>query len=483
MRWLLAALFALPMAAADPVRLLILTGQHDKWHDWRSTTALLEDALKRTGRFEVRVTEEPRGLTADALRDYDALLVNYNGPRLPAASEKAIAEFVRSGKGLASFHAVTYGPWMGNRQKPDNSWELVEGWADWSDLVGVTWPTADIGHAPRGAFTVKVADATHAIATGMPAEWTVSDELYHKQVHKPGNAVVTNAFSDKAIGGTGKVEPIAWTRSFGNGRVFHTSLGHDAAALYHPNTLGLIARGAEWAATGSVTIPAEIGPRTISKNAARVLVVTGGHSYDPSFYQLFRTPEIRWQHATSQKEAFKPDMAKRFDVLVLHDMQNEIGEAEAANLRAYVEAGKGVVSIHHSIVDYTSWPWWHEQVIGGKYHEKPTPAGERSTFKEGVWMTVRPVRAQAKHPILSGVADIVTDDECYAGMWHSPKNTVLMETDAACADKPVVWIGPNPEKARAVYIQIGHDTHTHLHPAYQRLVHNAIAWAAQPAQQ
>jgi type 1 glutamine amidotransferase len=62
-------------------------------------------------------------------------------------------------------------------------------------------------------------------------------------------------------------------------------------------------------------------------------------------------------------------------------------------------------------------------------------------------------------------------------MWHSDKITPLLETDAACNDRPVVYIGPNP-KLRALYIQLGHGSFTHQHPGYRRLVANAINWAA-----
>jgi len=41
----------------------------------------------------------------------------------------------------------------------------------------------------------------------------------------------------------------------------------------------------------------------------------------------------------------------------------------------------------------------------------------------------------------------------------------------------VVYVGPY-DKARVVYIQLGHDRRTHLMPGYQKLVRNAILWTA-----
>ena len=52
-----------------------------------------------------------------------------------------------------------------------------------------------------------------------------------------------------------------------------------------------------------------------------------------------------------------------------------------------------------------------------------------------------------------------------------------METDHPQNDRPVVYIGPNPQ-TRAVYIQLGHSESTFRNPGYRRLVHNAILWGA-----
>ena len=206
-------------------------------------------------------------------------------------------------------------------------------------------------------------------------------------------------------------------------------------------------------------------------------MVTGGHGYDPSFYEVFAgNPRIRWTQAASQREAFQPGMKERTDVVVLYDMYNEIGEKEKAALKEYVDAGGGIVALHHSIVDYTSWPWWYEEVIGGKYFEKAVEGHPASHYKDDVPMVLVPVKGKENHPIVRGLGELVTVDECYSGMWHSPKITTLMEVHNGCNDAPVVYLGPMPN-GHAVYIQLGHGTFTHQHPGYRQLVANAIQWA------
>ena len=119
---LLLAATALSLCA-QPVKVLILTGQADlPYHHWQRTTQSIRSALEKTGRFEVRVIEEARALTAEALRPYDVLLVNYNGPRWSRSAESAIEEFVRSGKGLVAFHHSSYGEFFGMRGAGHSPW-------------------------------------------------------------------------------------------------------------------------------------------------------------------------------------------------------------------------------------------------------------------------------------------------------------------------------------------------------------------------
>ena len=81
-----------------------------------------------------------------------------------------------------------------------------------------------------------------------------ADELY-ANLRGPGEnmTVLATAFSDPANHGTGHDEPILMVIQYGKGRVFHTTLGHDLAALNCVGFMTTYQRGAEWAATGKVT--------------------------------------------------------------------------------------------------------------------------------------------------------------------------------------------------------------------------------------
>lgn len=207
----------------------------------------------------------------------------------------------------------------------------------------------------------------------------------------------------------------------------------------------------------------------------RVLVVTGGHDYPTSFYSLFEGyDDIEWQHATSNHEAFKSGIRDKFDALVLYDMAMEISEEEKKNLVEFLESNKGLVVLHHAILDYPEWDWWWRGVVGGKYLTKPEGGMPASTYLHDQELFVEPV---IKHPVLAGIPRLHLNDETYKGMWISPKVTVLLRTNNPTSDPSVAWVSPY-EKSRVVYIQLGHGQLAHRNPGYRRLVHNAILWSA-----
>ncbi len=206
----------------------------------------------------------------------------------------------------------------------------------------------------------------------------------------------------------------------------------------------------------------------------RALVVTGGHTYDPSFYILFEGDSRIKAIVDPHPMPYRRELRKSYDVLVLYDSMQEIGETERKNLVNFLESGKGLVILHHALVDYCNWEWWWKEVMGGRWIQTDDkPPRWKTTWKHDVNMTVHPV---GKHPVTEGVGTLHITDETYKGMWLSPDNAVLMRTDEPTSDGPVVWISPY-RKSRVVAIQLGHDRMAHYHPGYQRLVKNAILWA------
>ncbi|MDP2997306.1 MAG: ThuA domain-containing protein [Bryobacterales bacterium] len=472
-RLLLALLIVATPLAAQPAKLraLIYSGRNN--HDWRTTTPFLKKILLDTGRFDVRVNEEPAGNSAATLAPYDVLVLDYCGARWGETAEKAVERFVASGKGLVVFHAASYpfgdAPILGDNMT--NTGKFEPPWMEYRKMVGAFWSKAEkpiTGHGQRHSFKVKWTRPDHPVACGLEESFWATDELYHGFRMMPGVEVLATAFDDAKFGGTGKDEPILWTVRYGQGRVFQHALGHNVAALQEAGFRASFARGAEWAATGSVSPPASGKPKT------RLLVVTGGHTYDTTFYTLFDHPDLAWDHATSNRAAFKKDVRDNYDTVLLYNMEQELNEAERKNFQDFVEAGKGVVTLHHAAANYNAWPWWYEQISGVKYFLKPEGGRPGSTYRHDIELFVTPA---AKHPVAGDIGPMHLTDEGYKGMWISPKAQILFTTDHPDADKPSVWTMPH-EKARLVTILLGHDKLAHANDGFRKLVKNAIDWTA-----
>jgi len=223
-------------------------------------------------------------------------------------------------------------------------------------------------------------------------------------------------------------------------------------------------------ATLTIAAPPE---ETSTAKPLRVLVVTGGHDFHLSFFKLFDHADYS-VNLRPHPGAFDGDLRKRADVLVLYDMAQtkDIGEKGQKNLREFLEDGKGLVILHHALFDYLDWEWYSREVSGvrqdaNRYRTRPD-------YLHGVSQRIEPV---AKHPILSGIAPFKIVDETYRGLITAPQNTILLRTDHPSSDGPVAWISPY-RKSRVAVIQLGHDETAHLDANYQKLVRNAILWAA-----
>jgi uncharacterized protein len=249
---LAAALVALACRtdAAEPIRVLILTGQNN--HNWRETTAKLQAILTASGRFTVDVTEHPEQCDAAMFARYDALLSNWNTwgkagvTNWPAATREAYLDFLRGGKGLIVIHA-------GGSSFYD--------WPDYQQSAGASWKLGETHHDKPHEFTVKAA-ADHPVTLGLEP-FKTTDELWMRPGVQPTAKVIA----------TGDDQPLVMATEFGKGRTFTLLLGHSAAFMATPGFQTLLLRGTEWAATGNVTLPATVAgklpdPDTVLKELA-----------------------------------------------------------------------------------------------------------------------------------------------------------------------------------------------------------------------
>ena len=166
-------------------------------------------------------------------------------------TERALEDFVRSGKGLVLYHV---------------SLAAFEGWTEYEKMSGGNWRPNNGHHSDPHAFALDIQDREHPIMRGLGSLPVEKDELYANLLWQPKGTyhVLATAYDDHAlyqgkarqpIPGPGIHQPIVWTTEYGKGRTFVIALGHFPESA-KDRTFGLLlARGAEWAATGRVTLP------------------------------------------------------------------------------------------------------------------------------------------------------------------------------------------------------------------------------------
>ena len=203
------------------------------------------DVTTREGYKQESAALDLSFLTPEYLAQFDGLMLMTNG-NLPLTDpqKRSIVDFVRNGKALVGVHCATL---------------TLYDYPEFGEVLGGYYrrsiiPTSSVG---QRMGVLKVEDSSHPATKMMGGSWPVAEEFYQfgaavwdaskptEQISQVGRLHIPMAFSrDRMhvllsldtqktdLGGPGPevVEggdyPQTWTRMFGKGRSFYTSLGH-----------------------------------------------------------------------------------------------------------------------------------------------------------------------------------------------------------------------------------------------------------------
>jgi type 1 glutamine amidotransferase len=251
--WLLpASVKAQKKAPAGAAKVLLLSGGQRNHHGYRDQAFYLASALEDTTRFEVTIVEDAAILETPAAQKYDVVIMTADRRdpefRLTPGEEKALFELIKAGRGYVSIHGA---------DNVAKEWDRPA----WREMLGGTFShfePRDLfpdSKTKKGTFTVKIVKTEDPVVRGL-SDFEIKDELYYNLQMAPGVEPLAT------VDYQGQAWPAAWTKTYGQGRVFHTPLGHRDFGpgkddpLRNPSLLKLVIQGSAWAAEGRVPPPA-----------------------------------------------------------------------------------------------------------------------------------------------------------------------------------------------------------------------------------
>lgn len=283
-------------ASAAKIRVLIVDGQNNHTV-WPKSTMMMKRYFEETGKFEVDIArtqftwqgakwmdeyplddgkayrdlEQPKHDPEyiPDFSDYDVVVSNFGwkAAPLPEEAQRRLELFVGHGGGFVSVHAannswpewtaynrmIGLGGWGGRNEK-DGPYVYYN---QEGELVRDMSPGRAGGHGPQHEFVVEIREPDHPITRGLPKRWLHTMDECYDRLRGPAQemTVLATAFSSPEQKGTDRHEPMLMVVHYGQGRIFHTTLGHEDYSFEGVGFITTLLRGTQWAATGQVTIP------------------------------------------------------------------------------------------------------------------------------------------------------------------------------------------------------------------------------------
>ena len=240
-------------------KVLIFSVSYGYWHTSIPYGQKAFEILgRKTGAYEPVVSDDQSLFEPAALKQFDAVVFN-NANRdvfLPAdfaklpADKKAeakkredrlkrsFADYLASGGGLAVTHAGV---------------AVYRTWDEYGKIIGARFKNHPWGSGSQ--ITVKIDDRSHPVASAFPeATFTYRDEVY--QVTDPWSRDIVRVLVsiDTARSNMNKKGlradrdlAISWVKSYGKGRVFYTTIGHDHPLFWNAVVLQHYLDGVQFA--------------------------------------------------------------------------------------------------------------------------------------------------------------------------------------------------------------------------------------------
>jgi type 1 glutamine amidotransferase len=204
---------ATPIVPSDPpsqpIRVLMLTATAGFRHDSiAAARQVLTSLAASTGVFTITSTDDVGAVNASTLATSDVLLFALTSGELAFTADQkaAILTFVSQGRGFIGVHSAT---------------DTLYAWPEYGELVGAYFRE----HPWTQQATVIIEDRAHPTTSMLADRFSIREEFYTFRDNPRSRAHVLLRLDAASVGTSGDY-PLAWSRSYGSGRVYYNALGH-----------------------------------------------------------------------------------------------------------------------------------------------------------------------------------------------------------------------------------------------------------------
>ena len=200
-------------------------------HDPKETSHLFASLLEQAG-LKVTLSETLDSfLDVELMGSVDMVVPIYTMSSITPQQEAGLLDAVRE-------RGVNVGGWHGGMA------DAFRNNTEYQFMVGGQW-VAHPGNIID--YRVNITDHEHPITAGI-ADFDMHSEQYYMHTDPSNKVLATTMFSgDHAPWIDGTVMPVVWTRAYGKGKIFYSSLGHVIVDFDVPEAREIVRRGLLWA--------------------------------------------------------------------------------------------------------------------------------------------------------------------------------------------------------------------------------------------
>lgn len=219
----------------------------------------LTELGKKTGAFETVISDDLENFEPKTIDQFDAIvfLSTTMDPFSPTEGmtddqkkdaekrserlKKSLMSFVKGGKGFVGIHAAT---------------DTFYNWSDYGDMIGGYFDGHPWGAGQEVSIKVEPGQEKHPLVAMFEGKnQDFKEEIY--QFKEPYNSKKYHMLlrldtekTDMTVNGVKRTDKdfgVAWARSWGKGRVFYCSIGHNHEMYWNPVILSHYLAGIQWA--------------------------------------------------------------------------------------------------------------------------------------------------------------------------------------------------------------------------------------------